>query len=345
MGRHTLLELHSDRDPIGGAASEDILEPLLPIIDPHHHLWDRPGSRYLLEEFLADAESGHNIRSTVFVECNSMYRMDCPEPMRAVGEAEFVSGIATMSASGEYGATRVCAGMAGFADLCAGNWVQKVLEAEIVASGKRLRSIRHSACWDPDATFGVPRMRAPKGLLAFEDFRAGFSKLAPLGLCFEAWQYFTQLPEVTDLARSYPGTTIVLDHVGGPVGVGSYAGRREEMFPIWQNSIRELAKCENVFVKLGGLGMTLCGFGFERRDIPMTSIELAQAWRPYIDTCIDAFGPDRCMFESNFPLDKASCSYQVLWNAFKRLAAAYSSSQKESLFSGTAARVYSLVTK
>ena len=321
---------------------EAILEPDLPILDPHHHLWERADHRYLLPDLLADLGSGHNVVGTVFVECMAMYRAHGPSELRPVGETEFVNGVAAMSASGGYGPARICAGIVGFADLTLRDRVKPVLEAHVAAGGGRLRGIRHAAGWDASEDIRKSHTNPPQGLLGSAAFRAGFARLAPLALSFDAWLYHPQLPELVDLARAFPDTTIVLDHVGGPLGCGPYAGRHDDVFTTWQASIRRLADCTNVVVKLGGLGMRIGPFDFYRREAPPTSADLAAAWRPYIDACVTAFGADRCMFESNFPVDKITCSYAVLWNAFKRLVAGSSASEKTALFSRTAKRVYRL---
>ncbi|MDA8216930.1 MAG: amidohydrolase family protein [Dehalococcoidales bacterium] len=321
---------------------EEILDPELPIVDPHHHLWDRPGWRYLLDELLVDLASGHNIVATVFMECQSMRRADGPEPLRPVGETEFVNGVAAMSASGTYGPTRVAAGIVGHADLRLGAAVEEVLEAHLRAGGGRFRGIRHGAAWDADSSIVNPNNPAPPRLLADQAFREGFRRLAPLGLTFDAWIYHPQIPELVDLARAFPNTPIVLNHVGGPVGLGPYAGRRDEVFADWRASIRELAYCPNVMVKVGGLGMRIGAFGFEQAPEPPSSEKLASAWRPYVETCIEAFGASRCMFESNFPVDKASYPYAAYWNACKLLSRGASADDKADLFRKTAMRVYRL---
>jgi L-fuconolactonase len=340
---------------------EDILEPDLPIIDPHHHLWDRTPlrvtlerpahpfyqaiahvQRYLLDELLADTGSGHNVRATVFLECHAMYRADGPETLKCVGETEFVNGVAAMSASGIYGETRACAGIVGNADLRLGDAVEDVLRAHIHVAGGRFRGIRNSTSHDADPDVLGPLMGRNAGLYRDANFRAGFKTLHKLGLSFDAWLLEPQLPDLIDLAHAFPDTTIVLDHVGTPLGIASYKGRREERFPIWRDNIRALAKCENVVVKLGGLAMAFGGFPSFRSTPPAHSEQLAREWKPYIETCVEAFGPNRCMFESNFPVDVGSCTYPVLWNAFKRIAQSYSPGEKAALFSGTAARVYRL---
>jgi L-fuconolactonase len=321
---------------------EEILEPSLEIVDPHHHLWDRKGHRYLLDQLIADTDSGHNITQSVFIECGEMYRSDGPPEMKPVGEIEFVNGTAAMSANGRYGKSRLCAGIVGHADLRLGDGVARVLEAQIAAGDGRFRGIRHSVVWDASETFSRGRTNSPKGQMADATWRAGFARLAPLNLTFESWLYHPQLLELADLARAFPQTTIILNHVGGPLGIGPYGSKKEETFAQWKAGIAELGKCQNVVVKLGGLGMLFGMFDFHTRETPPSSEDLARAYKPYIDTCIAAFGPNRGMFESNFPPDGVSSSYAVLWNAFKRLATNFSADEKAKLFSGTAKRVYRL---
>ena len=325
---------------------ETALEPALPIIDPHHHFWDATHrGRYFLPELLEDIGDGHNIVATVFLECQAMYRKDGPREMAPVGEVEFVNGIAAMSASGTYGPCRVAEAIIGHADLMLGARVRDVLEAQLAVSGGRFRGIRYGVSRDDDPAIARFVSRSvPPHAVRDATFRAGFAQLAKLGLSFESWQYHPQLPDAIELARAFPDTTIILNHVGGVLGVGSYAGRREEIRAGWRKDIVEMAKCPNVNVKLGGVGMTSFGFDFHERDVPPSSEELAAAWRQYIEPCIEAFGPDRCMFESNFPPDKQSGGYTELWNAFKRITARASTAEKTALYSGTAARVYRLST-
>lgn len=323
-------------------SQEEVLEPDQPIIDAHHHLWDHEGARYFLDDMLADVGAGHDVRATVAVECKAMYRQDGPVEMQPVGETEFLSGAAAVSASGRLARCRVAAGIVAHADLCLGAGVRPVLEAQTRAGGGRLRGIRYSAVWHPDPAARGSLARPAPYVMADLAFRAGFAELAPLGLTFDAWVYHTQIPELVNLARQFPGTTIVVNHIGGVIGIGPYRGRREAVREEWAASLRELADCPNVVVKLGGLGMRLFGFDFADRPRPPTSLELAQAWRPYIETCIELFGPQRCMFESNFPVDKGCCSYVALWNAFKRITAGAGAAEKQALYSGTAARVYRL---
>ncbi|HUN42268.1 MAG TPA: amidohydrolase family protein [Acetobacteraceae bacterium] len=321
---------------------EPILEPELPIVDPHHHLWERPGWRYMLDNLLADTGSGHNIVATVFVQCRSMHRASGPDEMKPVGETEFVNGVAAMSASGQYGNTRICAGIVGHADLRLGARVRDVLEAHIRAGGNRFRGIRHITAWDADQSLMNPAYAPPPGLLGDRTFREGFACLAPLNLSFDAWLYHPQIDDLAALAQAFPGTQVCLNHVGGPLAIGAYAGKRDAVFAAWSKSIRALAQCPNVVVKLGGMAMRINGFDFHEQADPPSSEALAAAWKPYVETCIDAFGASRCMFESNFPVDKGSYAYAPFWNACKILARAAGTAEKTHLFSGTASRFYRL---
>ena len=316
---------------------EPVIEPERPIIDAHHHLWDGAHPRYLLDEILSDVQSGHTIESTVFVQAGTMCRQSGPEELRPVGEVEFANGVAAMSASGVYGATRICAAIVGHADLCLGSQLEPVLEALDRAGGGRFRGVRHSAARDPEV-----RMQAPEGLLRDTSFREGFACLQRLGYTFDAWLYHPQLDDLVDLMRAFPAAKVVLNHMGGRIGVGSYARRQDEVMDSWKKSLRALTAFPNVNVKLGGLGMALAGFALHERLEPPSSDDLVGAWRPYIENCIEMFRPDRCMFESNFPVDKASCSYRVLWNAFKKIASVQSETDKGHLFRGSASRFYAI---
>lgn len=324
---------------------ENPIEADMPIIDPHHHLWDDfplPGlpAHYLLEDFMADIGGGHNITKTVFVECTTGYRQEGPEEMRPVGETEFANQIATLSESGRYGHAAVASGMVSFADLSLGTAVEPVLEAHIAAGCQRVRGIRHATAWDASRKSYA---NSPRGLMLDARFRAGFACLHKHNLSYDAWLYFTQLPELVDLARTFPETTIILDHVGGILGEkGPYADKRAEVFEIWKRGITELATCANVFVKLGGLAMPNSGFGWEKAEKPPTSKEMATTTANYYLFCIEQFGVHRCMFESNFPVDKLSCSYIVLWNSFKRITRGFSNAERVALFHDTAERVYRL---
>jgi predicted TIM-barrel fold metal-dependent hydrolase len=311
-------------------------------VDAHHHLWDRPGARYLLEELLQDIGSGHDIRATVYVQARSMYRAEGPEELRSLGETEFANGVAARGASGLYGPVRPCAAIVGMVDLMQGDGVAQLLERHIRAGGDRFRGVRNQTAWHASPEINSNPVPPRPGLLSEPAFRRGAARLVERGLSLDVWAYHTQLDEVLSLARALPELTLVLDHCGGPLGAGPYQGQRAEVFAEWSGRMHLLAGCPNVVVKLGGLGMAVNGFGFEQQELPPSSEQLAAAWHPYLETCVEAFGPDRCMFESNFPVDKGSYGYAELWNAFKRFAAAASAEERAALFSGTAIRTYRL---
>jgi predicted TIM-barrel fold metal-dependent hydrolase len=333
--------------PIGGLAwlaltPEPTLEPELPICDPHHHLWDfRPEpaayQRYLLPELAEDLRSGHHVRSTVFIEVKTRYRADGPEEMRPVGEVEFVEGLATESARGAYGRTQVAAAIIGYADLKRGEQVAPVLEAMQTASPARFRGIRHSVGWDPS-----PELvnRDIQGALSSDQYRTGARVLARMGLCLENSLYHPQLPELAAFARAVPDLTIILNHIGGLVRIGPYAKRDDEVLPAWRQGIAAVAACPNVIIKLGGVGQHRFGYDWQAREKPIGSEELAATLAPLMHYCIEQFGPERCMFESNFPVDKISYAYNIVYNAFKRLSTGYSAAERAAMFHDTAARVY-----
>jgi L-fuconolactonase len=328
----------------GADSPETVLEPEMAIVDAHHHLWDLPGNRYLLDEYLQDVASGHRVLASVYVESRSMIRIDGPEHLRPVGETEFANGVAAMSASGKYGPSRICAAIISYADLSQADDVHQVLDAHQEASPGRFRGIRQGTYWDADPVVWQkgPSMRPEPQLLLHSGFRKGFEILASRDLVFDAVVFHRQIPELTDLAWAYPTATIVLNHMGFPLGVGTYDGHRAEVFAEWRESMVELSACENVWVKLGGGGMPLWGFGFETGAARPGSDELAAAWRPYVETCIDLFGPSRCMFESNYPADRPSAGYVELWNAMKLIVAGASAAEKRALFSGTACEIYKI---
>jgi L-fuconolactonase len=315
--------------------TEEILEPDLPIVDPHHHLWVRDGNVYLLPELLADLGSGHAVRATVFEECHSMYRAEGPEELRSLGETEFVTGIAAMGASGTFGPARVCASIVGHVDLTLGARVDELLERHIVASGGRFRGVRFSTAWHE----AIHRVAPEPHMLRHPGVRQAIGCLARRNLAFDAWVYHTQLEEVAELAGAFPHLTIVLNHVGSPILGGPYAGRRDETFAEWKSGMTDLARHGNVCVKLGALPIRLPGSG-GAREMPPSSEDVAAAWRPWIETTIELFETRRCMFESNFPVQKRWCSYAVVWNAFKRLVAGAAPAEKAALFDSTASRVY-----
>jgi len=322
---------------------EPVIEPERSIVDPHHHLWPERGPlpRYLLEEWWADTGSGHNIVQTVFMECGSEYRTDGPEHLCPVGETEFVAKQAARSAAGGPGQPRIAA-LVAHADLRLGDGVEELLDLHERAAGGLFRGIRHSGAHDedPDALF-IPG-RAPADLYRQADFRAGLRRLGELGYTYDTWHYHHQNPAFAELARAVPDTTMVLDHFGTPLGVGRFAGRRAEIFEQWKKDVKAIAACPNVIAKLGGLAMPDNGFGWMGRDQPPTSDEFVEAQAPYYLHMIECFTPQRCMFESNFPVDRLSISYPVLWNGLKKIVRDFSETEKDAMFRGTASRVYSL---
>jgi L-fuconolactonase len=333
--------------PYGGndwlaLTQEPTLEPEIPICDPHHHFWDLrperiPYQRYLLHELVADVDCGHNVRSTVFIETRAMYRPAGPVEMRPVGEVEFVQGLAAASASGLYGSCRAAAAIVGHADLKLGDRVASVLEALQAASPNRFRGIRHTVTWDPHPEIAN---RETEGVLATADYRAGARVLARMGLSLDTGVVFPQLPELADFAKAVPDLTIILNHLGGLTRVGPYGSRDDEVLATWRSGIAAVAACPNVNLKLGGIGMPRLGFDWHTREKPIGSEELAASMAPFMTYCIERFGPDRCMFESNFPPDKVSFSHHVLFNAFKRFSKGYSASERAILFHDTAVRAY-----
>ena len=336
--------------PFGGndwlaLTPEPALDPDLPICDPHHHFWDFrtqriPFQRYLLHELAEDIGSGHNVRSTVFVEARSMYRIDGPDEMKPVGEVEFVQGLAAASANGLYGPARAAAAIVGHANLNLGDQVKPVLEALQAASPNRFRGIRHSVTWDANPAVENTAANAAEGQMSSDKFRAGAKVLASMGLTLEGWMFFPQMPELAEFAKAVPDLTIILNHIGGLSRVGPYAGRDDEVMATWRTGIAAAASCPNVVIKLGGIGMPRVGFDWHLRDTPIGSEELAEGMAPLVNYCIEQFGPNRCMFESNFPVDKVSYSYNVMYNAFKRITKDHSASERADMFHDTAARVY-----
>ena len=331
----------AERDAWLEQTVEEILDPDLPICDPHHHLWDRPGDRYMIDEVTSDLGLGHKIVQTLFVECNSMYRASGPAEMRSVGEIEFVRGIAAQSDSGSYGSARVAAGIVGYADLNLGAAVEPVLEALDAAGSGRFRGVRHSCSWDASDELRSARS-APPGMMADAKFRQGFDVLQRMGYSFDALVYHHQILELADLAGAFPDAVIILNHIGRPLGIGPYAGRRDEVFQVWKRDMTALADRPNVVVKVGGLGNRISGFDWHTRSVPPASLELTGTTAPYYLHVIEAFGPERCMFESNFPVDKNSYSYTAVWNSFKRMTKDFTAAEKTLLFHDTAAGAYRL---
>jgi len=340
---------------------EQTLEPDIPICDPHHHLWDRrvAGSsatqmrypKYLLEDFLVDIGSGHNVRSSVFVEADAMYTASGPEELQSVGEVEFVQGAAAASASGIYGESRVAAAIIGYANLKLGDNVRTVLENLLAASPNRFRGIRHRVAWDSDPLFSrhpAPNEKSPSSSrndgneLTLDEFRQGASVLSTMGLIFEGLVYHPQLFDMAKFARELPDLPIVLNHIGGLIRIGGYANSDSEVFPAWKEGIAAVAECPNVVIKLGGMGMPIVGFDWHERDKPIGSQELADNMSPYIEHCINEFGTQRCMFESNFPVDKVSYSYNIMYNAFKLLTKGFDSNDRNAMLHDNAVKLYQI---
>ena len=324
---------------------ETVIEPDLPICDPHHHFWDfrterYPYERYLLHELSADVGGGHNVLSTVFVEARSMYRTDGPQELKPVGEIEFVQGLAAASASGLYGRTKVAAAIVGHANLNLGDRVEPVLDNLLQASPNRFRGVRHSVTWDDNPEIENTALHKIQGQLSNETFRAGAKVLSDKGLSFEAWLFAPQLLELAEFAKAVPDLTIILNHIGGLVRIGPYANNSNEVLENWRDGITAVAECSNVHVKLGGMGMRIMGFDWEKRSIPVGSDEMSESIAPFMHYCIEKFGPDRAMFESNFPVDKMSFSYNVMYNAFKKLSKEYSQTERAAMFHDNATSVY-----
>lgn len=342
--------LSAPQSSAAGLATEAILEPARRIIDAHHHFWDHPANpatgmparRYLIHEMEADAATGHNLVATVHVEGGgSMHSVHAPDHLKPVGETEFASGIAAMSDSGHYGPARMCLGIVGAADLDCER-VEETLDAHIAAGGGRFRGIRDIGTWDSDESIRRGTRRPARYRYAHPDFRRGFALLAPRRLSFDAWLYHPQLDDALGLARDFPDTTVIVDHCGGPVRIGAYADDLKASFDDWRAAIARLAAADNVSIKVGGLGMFLTGLNLDKRPDRIGSEELAELLRPMVEACIESFGPRRCMFESNFPVDRLSFDYAVVWNAFKRLAAGLSEDEKDAMFFGNANRAYRL---
>ncbi len=334
-----MTELTPGSDEWLAQIQESIVDPERAIVDPHHHLWESPRVPYLLEDLWRDTDSGHRIEQTVFLECGANYHSTGPEHLRSVGETEFVAGVAAESRRGKPGQAEIAAIVAR-ADLTMAEGVEVVLEAHEAAASGLFRGIRHAGARDPHPeALSIPG-RAPEGLYQNADFRRGVKRLGELGYSYDTWHYHHQNRYFAALAQALPDTTMVLDHFGTPLGVGPYADHREEIFVAWQQDMAEIARCENVVAKLGGLAMPDNGFGWHADPCPPTSDEFVEVQRRYYLHTIECFGPERCMFESNFPVDRRSVSYHVLWNGMKKLVADFTGSEKDAMFSGTARRIY-----
>lgn len=322
--------------------AEPVIEPDIPIVDAHHHLWDRPQSEYLIRQYAEDVAGGHAVVKTVYLESGAMSRAHGPAPLRPVGETEFAAGMAAMSESGAYGPAKICAGIVGFADLRLGAAVEEVLAAHLEAGNGRFRGVRFAAGWDASPEVGNSHDWCESQMMLRDDVISGLHVLSRMGLSLDAWVFHPQLGDVQAIAEALPGLDIVVGHCGGPLGYGPYAGREKEVFEVWRASMARLAKYPNVSVKLGGMMMRLAAFDYRTAPIPPSSELLASLWRPYVETCVELFGAQRCMFESNFPVEKMGTGYTVFWNAMKRIVGAASVDEKRALFSGTASRFYRL---
>ena len=313
------------------SVKEDIVDPDRRIIDSHHHLW-RTGLVYQVDDLWRDTESGHNIVKTVFVDCEAEYRTDGPEHLKCLGETEFVVEQARLSEAGSNGEAVVSA-IVSRANLELGDAVGDVLDQHIEIGQGLFRGIRLAAARDPNPeTLAFPA-QAQEGLYGSPSFRRGMKALGDRGLTYDAWHYHHQNQDFLAMARSVPSTQIVLDHFATPLGVGAYADQREEIFEQWKKDIEEISQCDNVVAKLGGLSMPDNGFGWDKR-------EFVAAQSRYFLHMIECFGPDRCMFQSNFPVDKLSIAYPVLYNGLKKIVADFSEDEKDAMFYGTAARIY-----
>jgi L-fuconolactonase len=339
----TFAHIHAPREEwLARAEPEPVLDPDLPIVDPHLHLWQPPhGHRYYVEEYARDLVAcGHNVEASVYLQCFHMYRAHGPNHLKYVGETEFAVGQAAMAASGTFTRSRVAAGIVGYADLTLGKLTQQLLEAHVEAGNGRFRGVRQLAKWDADpAVRGAYSAPAPS-LYMDAAFGEGLDLVTKMGLSFDASVFHPQLPEVAALARAHADANIVLIHCGSPVGHGRYAGRHEENYAAWLAGMKQVASCPNVTVKMGGLLINLANFDFARAAAPPTSAQLAELWKPWIEPCLELFGAERSMASSNFPVDKAGFGYGTVWNMFKRLTAGCTAEERRLVLGGTAKRVY-----
>lgn len=318
---------------------EDPIDPNRVIVDPHHHLWNRDGTAYELEAIWADTMAGHNVVQTVFIECGSNYYRDVPKGFAPVGETAYVAGLAKLAAR-DLTKPQI-AGIVAHADLRLEN-LGDVLDAHADVGGPLFRGVRHALAWDDEPSAFKIQSRGSSGLAHDPAFRRGLALLGERGLTYDTWHYHHQNKDFIALAKAVPETTLVLDHFGTPLGVGRFEGKRAEIFETWKDDMSALAECPNVVAKLGGMAMPDNGYGWHTRDVPIGSDEFVEAMAPWYHHMIACFGPARCMFESNFPVDRASLSYGVLWNGLKKIVAPYSEEEQAQMFSGTARRVYSL---
>lgn len=326
---------HTVREDWLALTQEPVLAPEQPILDAHHHMWDRPEGRYRSEELMQDLGQGHDIRASIYVQCRTGYRALGPAELQPVGEIETILdwGRATPDHP---------TGIIGFADLQLGAAVRPVLEALAEAGQGKLCGIRNTTAYHADPAVRSNPRPAPDGLLRSDAFRAGAGLLSEFGLTLDVWAYQTQLDEVCALAKALPDLTIVIDHCGGPLGVGPYRHDDPTAFAEWRNAVRRVAVHPNTRVKIGGFGLSVMGYNYASRPTPPHSNELAADWAPHVETCLEAFGAERSMFESNFPVDKGQFGYRAVWNAFKRLAAPLTDRERADLFWRCASRCYGI---
>lgn len=339
MSRHDPANV-TDRRSWRRQHVEEILAPEQVICDPHHHLWGHAGDVYFAAELAEDIGDGHKVEKTIYVECGSDYRQSGPSELAPVGETEFV--VNQDQQLKDIVGHSVIQGIIGFADLKLGRGVQAVLDAHKEAAEGRFVGVRHALACDPSPKIEDHNTNPPADLMSNPQFIEGLRTLGQEDLTFDAWLYHPQLDLLAQLAAKVPDTTVVCDHLGAPIGIGPYAGRREEIFDHCRSALSALAQCPNSRLKLGGIGMPLYGNGWHRLPQPPDSKTIAAGWQDHIRWCIDTFGPERVMFESNFPPDGRSCSYRTLWNAFKRIAEPYSAAERQLMFHDTAIAVYRL---
>jgi len=315
-----------------------ILEKELEICDAHHHIWDFPTSKYLADELLEDFVSGHNVTSSVYMECGHAYDTSLPKHLASTGETKFIENFAEEILKRTNGDVAACKAIVSYTDLCLGSRTQESLEAHLAASN-RFCGVRHATGWDADKNIRNAHTKPTEGLMLTKEFSNGIRALTKLNLSFDAWLYHPQILEFATLAKNHPNQIMVLDHVGGPLGIGRYAGARKLVYEQWKKNISLLATQENVYVKLGGLAMSITGM-VNKRLPNIDTIQLAALTAPYYLHVIDKFGAERCIFESNFPVDKVGVSYSTLWNSFKYITQSFSPSEKLALFKGTAEKIY-----
>ncbi|MWB79669.1 amidohydrolase family protein [Pseudooceanicola sp. 216_PA32_1] len=326
---------HKVREDWLALVREDVLAPGQPIFDCHHHLWDRPEGRYRAEELMADMGAGHDVRASLFVQCRTGYRTTGPEALRPVGEVETVLDWTR-------GRDRFPAGLVAMADLQLGDRVRPVLDALTEAGQGQVKGIRNTTAWHADPAVRSNPTPPPQGLMRTDAFLDGARAVAAHGLTLDVWAYQTQLDEVRALAEAVPELAVIVDHCGGPLGVGPHDRFDPDNFRAWRESLAQVAALPNTRIKIGGFGLGVFGWRYADDALPPHSDTLANDWAPWVETCLDLFGPDRAMFESNFPVDKGQVSYRTLWNAFKRLAAPLSRDEQDALFWRSAARTYGI---